>query len=97
MCLISTYLTCDFFLADFRKQVAATKEEAEKDGVTVPTTVEQYTVSTKANTSTSGADNHEANDGLNDFYDDDYMDELDDDDDEDNYLEDDSDSGNGES
>ena len=29
MCLISTYLTCDFFLADFRKQVAATKEEAE--------------------------------------------------------------------
>jgi len=73
-----------------KKQVALTKAEAEKDGVIVPMTLEDYIVKTKPVT-----DNLE----LTDFYDDDY--DLDNDDDDDgeedentpgNY---DDDSGNG--
>jgi ubiquitin-conjugating enzyme E2 R len=74
----------------FRKQVALSKAEAEKDGVVVPTTIEDYIVKTKP---------PENNLELTDFYDDDYdLDNDDDDGDEDdentpgNY---DDDSGNG--
>jgi len=73
-----------------KKQVASSKAEAEKDGVVVPLTLEDYIVKTKP---------PEPNLELTDFYDDDY--DLDNDDDEDceedentpgNY---DDDSGNG--
>ena len=81
-------------LFSVRRQVASTKDEAAKDGVTVPTTVEQYTVSSKPATSDMGADGA----GVElDFYDDDYMGDDDDEDEEDVYQDDDSDSGNGES
>ncbi|XP_013403676.1 ubiquitin-conjugating enzyme E2 R2 [Lingula anatina] len=71
-----------------RKQVQATKQEAEKDGVVVPTTLEDYCVSTNPKPSDSSMD-------AADFYDDDYGDDIDDDDDDDNvYEEDDDDSGN---
>ncbi|CAB3385141.1 Hypothetical predicted protein [Cloeon dipterum] len=74
-----------------RKQVAATKVEAEKDGVVVPTTLEAYCIKTQVKAQESAVD-------MTDFYDDDY--DVDDDDDmSDNgeEYEDDDDSGNGES
>jgi ubiquitin-conjugating enzyme E2 R len=71
-----------------KKQVALSKTEAEKDGVVVPITLEDYIVKAKP---------PESNLELTDFYDDDY--DLDNDDDEgdddtpnDHY---DDDSGNG--
>jgi ubiquitin-conjugating enzyme E2 R len=70
----------------YRKQVLGTKEEAEKDNVKVPLTLQEYCVSTAPK-----------NESLTDvdFYDDDYAD--DDDDDDDMYYDDDDDSGNEES
>lgn len=75
----------------FRKQVAESKKDAVKDGVTVPTTVNEYCIMAKPRQmATSG--------NMDDFYDDDYM-EDDDDDDYDNcaYEEDEDDSGHGDS
>ena len=74
----------------FRKQVTASKLEAEKDNVVVPTTLEEYCIKHKHRSDDVETD-------LADFYDDDYCD-----DDYDNYEdnfdeEDDDDSGNGES
>eukprot|EP00058_Branchiostoma_floridae_P020830 XP_002606320.1 hypothetical protein BRAFLDRAFT_67562 [Branchiostoma floridae] len=72
-----------------RKQTNATKEEAEKDGVKVPTTLADYCIKTKPKTSHSSMD-------MADFYDDDYDDgDMDDEDDDDFYEDDDDDSGNG--
>jgi ubiquitin-conjugating enzyme E2 R len=71
-----------------KKQVTLSKQEAEKDGVIVPTTIEDYIVKSKP---------PETNLELTDFYDDDYdLDNDDDEGDEDtpNELYDD-DSGNG--
>lgn len=71
--------------------MADSRLEAMKDGVTVPTTVNEYCVmATPRSVSTSG--------NMDDFYDDDYM-EDDDDDDYDNfaYEEDEDDSGHGDS
>lgn len=70
-----------------KKQVLLSKQDAEKDGVTVPTTIEDYIVKTKP---------PETNLELTDYYDDDYDLDNDDDDDDDtpNELYDD-DSGNG--
>ena len=80
----------------YRKQVAASKLEAEKDNVVVPTTLEEYCIKHK-HKPTDDADEPD----MGDFYDDDYCDDLDDfyddqyaDDDDDV---DDDDSGNGES
>ncbi len=66
--------------------------EAEKDGVTVPLTLQDYCVSTRPQRSSDNAVD------MGDFYDDDYMEE-DDDDDDDNfeYEEDEDDSGHGDS
>ncbi|GFR91432.1 ubiquitin-conjugating enzyme E2 R2-like [Elysia marginata] len=70
-----------------RKQVQATKEEAEKDNVKVPTTLQEYCVlSTPAHDNQVDAD----------FYDDDYVDDLDDEE-EMYHEEDEEDSGNEES
>lgn len=80
-----------FYVNCYRKQVQITKDEASRDGVMVPTTVEQYTVTSKPKPSESSCVD------MGDFYDDDYMEDEDDDEDIDNYLDDDSDSGNGES
>lgn len=63
-----------------------TKEDAEKDKVKVPLTLQEYCVST-------GPKTEPINDV--DFYDDDYAD--DDDEDDDMYYDDDEDSGNEES
>lgn len=71
-----------------RKQVIGTKEEAEKDGVKVPLTLQDYCVTVKPKTSEPSQDI--------DFYDDDYDDGMEDDDDDEDafYVEDDDDSGN---
>ncbi|GLH08645.1 Ubiquitin-conjugating enzyme E2 C [Gryllus bimaculatus] len=81
-----------------RKQVSAARLEAEKDGVVVPLTLEDYCIKTKVKPPEHNVD-------MTDFYDDDY--DLDDDDDDDNEgegaesgdgeYEDGDDSGNGES
>ncbi|KAK0168836.1 hypothetical protein PV327_002603 [Microctonus hyperodae] len=79
-----------------RKQAQAAKVEAEKEGIVVPITLEDYCIKTRARPAEQPLD-------MTDFYDDEY--ELDDDDDdEDNNeqlsasdYEDGDDSGNGES
>ncbi|XP_065520290.1 ubiquitin-conjugating enzyme E2 R2-like isoform X2 [Lathamus discolor] len=71
-----------------RKQVLATKVEAEKDGVKVPTTLAEYCIKTKV----------PSNDNSSDLlYDDLYDDDIDDEDEEDADCYDDDDSGNEES
>ena len=83
----------DRVLCATRKQVLATHADAERDGITVPTTVAEYCVSNRTSlASKSSVD-------MADFYDDDYMDDDDDDDDDDDivYEDDGDDSGNGES
>lgn len=65
----------------FRKQVLATKAEAERDGVKVPTTLAEYCVQTKAPALDEGSDL---------FYDDYYDDEMDEDEEDCCYVEDDS-------
>lgn len=84
---------CLFQLFNFRKQAQAAKVEAEKEGIVVPVTLEDYCIKTRARPVEQPLD-------MTDFYDDEY--ELDDDDDEDEQLsasdyEDGDDSGNGES
>lgn len=77
-----------------RKQVGASRAEAEKDAVVVPMTVEDYCIKTKAQPMHTSMDMH-------DFLDDDYPDDIDDseEDDEDVLccVGDDNDSGNEES
>lgn len=75
-----------------RKQVLASRQEAEKDNVVVPTTIEEYCVKHNAKPNECETD-------MTDFYDDDYGDDLDDDDneEEEEYNDDNEDSGNGES
>lgn len=65
-----------------RKQVAASRVEADKDNVVVPVTLEDYCIKTKVKPPENSVD-------MTDFYDDDY--DLDDD--EDSDLEDDDDGG----
>ena len=72
-----------------RKQVLGTKADAEKDGVTVPTTLEEYCIKAKP------ALNKDSEDiDFDDF--DDFDDDDIDDDDEDDAATDPEDSGNGE-
>ncbi|EEB15660.1 ubiquitin-conjugating enzyme E2-32 kDa complementing, putative [Pediculus humanus corporis] len=72
-----------------RKQVSAARLEAEKDGVVVPLTLEDYCIKTKVKPAENNVD-------MTDFYVDDY--DLDEDlDSEDDDYEDGDDSGNGES
>ncbi|XP_011051168.1 PREDICTED: ubiquitin-conjugating enzyme E2 R2 isoform X1 [Acromyrmex echinatior] len=75
----------------FRKQAQAAKMEAEKEGIVVPVTLEDYCIKTRARPAEQQLD-------MTDFYDDEY--ELDDDEDEQlsaTDYEDGDDSGNGES
>lgn len=75
-----------------RKQVSGGRAEAEKDGVEIPMTLEDYCIKTRVRAP-------EANMDMTDFYVDDYDIEEDDDDEDisaDEY-EDADDSGNGES
>ncbi|OAD57598.1 Ubiquitin-conjugating enzyme E2 R1 [Eufriesea mexicana] len=84
------------WFVDYRKQAQAAKMEAEKEGIVVPVTLEDYCIKTHARPAEQQLD-------MTDFYDDEY--ELDDDDDDDDdavqmcasEYEDDDDSGNGES
>ncbi|XP_053204998.1 ubiquitin-conjugating enzyme E2 R2-like isoform X1 [Panonychus citri] len=75
-----------------RKQVTTTHNEAEKDNVVVPTTIEEYCIKHKSKPPEMEAD-------LADFYDDDYGDMDDDDDDleetDEEDFNDNEDSGNG--
>ncbi|XP_043685920.1 ubiquitin-conjugating enzyme E2 R2 isoform X4 [Vespula pensylvanica] len=74
-----------------RKQAQAAKMEAEKEGIVVPVTLEDYCIKTRARPAEQQLD-------MTDFYDDEY--ELDDDEDEQlsaSDYEDGDDSGNGES
>lgn len=72
-----------------RKQVSAARLEAEKDGVVVPLTLEDYCIKTKVKPAENNVD-------MTDFYVDDY--DLDDDvNSGDDEYEDGDDSGNGES
>lgn len=71
--------------------MAASRLEAEKDNVVVPTTIEEYCIKPKKKPT-------EDPDIVTDFYDDDYGEDMDDfDDDADEYNDDNEDSGNGES
>lgn len=75
----------------YRKQAQAAKMEAEKEGIVVPVTLEDYCIKTRARPAEQQLD-------MTDFYDDEY--ELDDDEDEQlsaSDYEDGDDSGNGES
>ncbi|OXU24511.1 ubiquitin-conjugating enzyme E2 R2 [Nasonia vitripennis] len=78
-----------------RKQAQAAKVEAEKEGIVVPVTLEDYCIKTRARPAEQQLD-------MTDFYDDEYELDDDDDDDEEEHLsasdyEDGDDSGNGES
>ncbi|XP_077078381.1 cell division cycle 34 homolog b [Siphateles boraxobius] len=73
-----------------RKQVLATKAEAERDGVKVPTTLAEYCVRTRAPALDEGSDLL-----YDDYYDDEDLEDEDDDDEDCCYDED--DSGNEES
>ncbi|XP_028915878.1 ubiquitin-conjugating enzyme E2 R2 isoform X2 [Ornithorhynchus anatinus] len=73
-----------------RKQVLATKAEAEKDGVKVPTTLAEYCIQTKVPSNDNSSDLL-----YDDLYDDDIDDEEEEEEDADCY--DDDDSGNEES
>jgi len=73
------------------KQVQATKSDADRDGVTVPTTLQDYCITEKPKPPEV--------EGI-DFYNDDYLDDEDDDDDDDDgmcYDDDEEDSGHGDS
>jgi ubiquitin-conjugating enzyme E2 R len=73
-----------------RKQVLKTQQEAERDGVKIPLTMEEYCIKSKPKP---------PEDDMNDFLCDDYADELDSDesDDDDDLVADSQDSGNEES
>lgn len=70
-----------------RKQVLLSKSEADKDGVRVPMTLEEYCITAKPKPSS----NIDTNDIMTDFYQDDYID----DDDDDDSMGDGDDSGQG--
>ena len=61
----------------FRKQVEASRLEAERDGIKVPTTLEEYCQTQKQPTTSASSDIYD------DFYDDDYPYQDDDDSDDD--------------
>lgn len=82
-----TFLLCP---SPHRKQVLATKAEAEKDGVKVPTTLAEYCIKTKVPSNDNSSDLL-----YDDLYDDDIDDEDEEEEDADCY--DDDDSGNEES
>lgn len=69
--------------------MSATRSEAEKDNVTVPTTLEEYCIKHRAKPKERESD-------MTDFYDDDYGDDMEDDEDEEEIHDDNEDSGNGE-
>ncbi|KAJ8925969.1 hypothetical protein NQ315_009824 [Exocentrus adspersus] len=76
-----------------RKQAMAARAEAERDGMKVPLTLEDYCIKTQVKPNTS-----ESQVEMTDFYDDDYDEDYDDPSDDSEYAdEDDNDSGNGES
>ena len=71
-----------------RKQVQASRQDAEKDGVVVPTTMEEYCM--KAKPLRPAQDSIE----MDDFYDDDYdIDDMDDDEDDEELSENEEDEG----
>ncbi|XP_064186436.1 ubiquitin-conjugating enzyme E2 R1-like [Anguilla rostrata] len=75
-----------------RKQVLATKAEAERDGVKVPTTLAEYCVRTRAPPTDEGS-----NLFYDDYYDDEDLEEEDEDEDGDCCYDDEDDSGTEES
>lgn len=77
-------------MLDCRKQVTASRLEAEKDQVVVPTTLEEYCIKHRNKPTEMEAD-------MTDFYDDDYGDDIEDEDEDEDFNEDNEDSGNGES
>lgn len=78
-----------WLIFSFRKQVSKSQQEAERDGIKIPLTMEEYCIKSKPKP---------PEDEYNDFLDD-YADELDSDnsDDEDDLVADSQDSGNEES
>jgi ubiquitin-conjugating enzyme E2 R len=70
--------------------VSQTKIDAERDGVVVPTTLQDYCVMAAPRPSSHSMD-------VGDFYDDDYFDDDDMDEDDDDMCYDESDSGHGDS
>ncbi|XP_050044211.1 ubiquitin-conjugating enzyme E2 R2 isoform X1 [Dermacentor andersoni] len=75
-----------------RKQVSATRLEADRDNVTVPTTIDEYCVKHRQKVVDDSATSAEAD--MTDFYDDDYDDDLEDDE-EDEEVEEEEDAGRG--
>ena len=81
----------------FRKQVVASREAATKEGIVIPSTIEEYCIKHKPIGSQSSDTNIDLCDDWydDDDYDDDDDEEDDDDDEEDDYCFDDNDdSGN---
>lgn len=83
-----------YWLCVYRKQAMAARAEAERDGIQVPLTLEDYCIKTQVKPNSS-----ESQVEMTDFYDDDYDEEYDDLSDGSDYAEeeDENDSGNGES
>ena len=88
--VLKTPLIIPLFVSSNRKQVSKTQQEAERDGVKIPLTMEEYCIKSKPKP---------PEDDMNDFLCDDYADELDSDesDDDDDLVADSQDSGNEES
>ncbi|CAJ1060476.1 cell division cycle 34 homolog (S. cerevisiae) a isoform X2 [Xyrichtys novacula] len=76
------------YIEIIRKQVLATKADAERDGVKVPTTLDEYCVRTQVPPTDDGS-----NLLYDDYYDDEELEDDDDEDDNDDCCYDDDDSG----
>lgn len=72
----------------------AARAEAERDGIQVPLTLEDYCIKTQVKPKPSSSDSQAE---MADFYDDDYDEDYDDPSYGSDFAEDDNDSGNGES
>lgn len=72
--------------------MSATRLEADRDNVTVPTTIDEYCVKHRQKVVDDSATSAEAD--MTDFYDDDYDDDLEDDE-EDEEVEEEEDAGRG--
>lgn len=71
-----------------RKQVQATKADADRDGVKVPVTLDEYCVRTRVTTTDDGS-----NLLYDDYYDDEELEDDDDEDENEDFCYDEDDSG----
>lgn len=89
--LLLNNLSRCFFLN--RKQVLATQEDAAKDGVVVPKTLQEYCLKSNSSVKSSGSPSSGITDDANFYVDDDDDDYVDDDDDDDDDIDDEDENG----